>query len=163
MEESLLKQMEILPDAGDLAGAEAAARDTVQQLCDSIDELERRIQETGEAQGRKEQLDDRIPRGEKELSRLEERYAAAKVQMASADASGQSLAEQITALQEKLTFDSKDSAVAYRKTLEQERKALQTALETAEKNHASCKERLTSLRARIQQLKQQLKQLWNTD
>ena len=156
MEETLLKQMEILPDARDLEGAEAAARDAVQQLGDSIDDLEIQIREKGKEQERKEQLDAFIPQGEKELSRLEERYAAAKVQMAAADVSGQSLTEQITALQEKLTFDSKSSAAEHRRTLERERSALQTALETAEKNHASCKERLTSLRASVQQLKQQL-------
>ena len=163
MEEVLLKQMEILPDARDLEAAETAARDAVQQLCDSIDDLENRIRETGKAQERKAQLDQRIPQGEKELSRLEERYAAAKVQMASADASGQSLTEQITALQEKLPFDSKSSAAAHRRNLEQERKDLQTALETAEKNHASCKERLTSLQASVQQLKQQLEDNEETD
>ena len=163
MEEALLKQMEILPDVRDLEAAEASARDMVQQLCDSIDDLEIRIRETDKAQERKEQLDERIPQGEKELSQLEERYAAAKVQMASADASGQSLAEQITALQEKLTFDSKSSAAAHRRILEQERKALQAALETAEKNHASSKEQLTSLRATIQQLKQQLEGSVKTD
>lgn len=156
MEETLLKQMEILPEARDLEGAEAAARDAVQQLGDSIDDLEIQIRKKGKEQERKEQLDAFIPQGEKELSRLEERYAAAKVQMASADVSGQSLTEQITALQEKLTFDSKSSAAEHRRTLERERSALQTALETAEKNHASCKERLTSLRASVQQLKQQL-------
>ena len=156
MEEALLKQMEILPDARDLEGAEAAARDAVQQLRDAIDDLEIQIREKGKEQERKEQLDVFIPQGEKELSRLEERYAAAKVQIASAEASGQSLTEQITVLREKLTFDSKSSAAAHRRTLEQERNALQTALETAEKNHASFKERLTSLRASVQQLQQQL-------
>ena len=163
MEEVLLKQMEILPDARDLEGTEIAARDAVQQLCDSIDDLEIQIREKGKEQERKEQLDQQIPRGEKDLSRLEELYAAAKVQMASADASSQSLAEQITALQEKLPFDSKSSATAHRRNLEQERKTLQTALETAEKNHASCKERLTSLRASVQQLKQQLEDNEETD
>ena len=156
MEESLLKQMEILPEARDLEAAEASARDTVLQLCDAIDELEIRIREKDREQERKEKLDTVIPQGEKELSRLEDLYAGAKAQAAAADASCQSLTEQIAALQEKLTFDSKAGAAAHRRALEQERKALQMALETAEKNHASCKERLTSLRASVQQLKQQL-------
>ena len=156
MEEALLRQIAVLPEAGDLARAEATARDAVLRLSDAVAELEIRIQKNAREQERKNQLDTQIPRMERELAELEERYAEAKTQMASASASCEALSEQIAAFMTKLTFDSKKTAEAHRRTLEQERKALQTALETAEKNHAACREQLTALRASVAQLQKQL-------
>ncbi len=156
MEEALLRQIAVLPEAGDIDQAETSARNAVLLLGNSIEELESEIRKNAGKQERKNQLDMRIPRIERELSALEERYAAAKTQKASAGASCGALSEQIAAFTEKLTFDSRDAAAAHRSALEQERKALQTALEKAEKNHAACKEQLTSLRATIAQLKKQL-------
>ena len=156
MEEALLRQIAVLPEAEDIAQAEATARDAVLRLGDAVAELETRIQKNVMEQERKDQLDARIPRMERELAAQEERYAEAKTQMASAGASSEALSEQIAAFMTKLTFDSKKTAEAHRRTLEQERKVLQTALETAEKNHAACREQLTSLRASVAQLKKQL-------
>ena len=156
MEEALRKQIAELPETGDLAQAETAARNAVLLLCESLEELETEIQRNAREQERKTQLDARIPRMERELTALEARYAEAKTQMASAGASCAALAEQMTAFRFKLTFDSKMTAEAHRRTLELERKALQTALETAEKNYAEGREQLTSLLATIAQLKKQL-------
>jgi len=156
MEESLRKQMEIFPETGNIDQAEAAARSTVLLLGSSIEELEAEIRRNAGRQERKNRLDMRIPRIEAELLTLEDRYAAAKIQIASVGASCGALSEQIADLKTKLIFDSKNVAAAHRRTLEQERKALQTALETAERNHIACKEQLTALRASIAQLKKQL-------
>ncbi len=158
LEEALLKQTELLLDMQDIDKAESTARDTVVELFDSVENLEKRIQEITRGQERKEQLDALIPRKEKALAALEERRSAARELLASATASSQSLGEQIAALKEKLAFESKTAAMAHRSALEQERKALQTALETAEKDYASCRERLVSLRASMVQLKQQLEE-----
>ena len=157
-EEALLKQTELLLGMQDIDQAESAARDAVQELFDSLEALENRIREIARGQERKEQLDGQIPRKEKALSTLEERTVAAKELLASATASCGSLGEQIGDLQGKLAFDNKTAAMARRRVLEQERKSLQTALETAGKDYAACREKLVSLQASVVQLKQQLEE-----
>ena len=64
--------------------------------------------------------------------------------------------ERITALKEKLAFVSKSAAIAQRNSLDIEHKALQSALDSAEKAYAACKEELTGLSASAQELKKQL-------
>ena len=64
MEEALLRQIAVLPEAGDLARAEATARDAVLRLSDAVAELEIRIQKNAREQERKDRLDTQIPRME---------------------------------------------------------------------------------------------------
>lgn len=156
LEETLLKQTEALLETQNISQAESAARDAVSQLCDSLEDLENRLQKNAKAQERKNQLEDQIPQKETAISDLEEQNSAAKALLASADASIRSLLEQISQLKEKLAFDSRNAAIAHRRSLEQERQKLRTALETAEKEYAACKEKLVSLEASVRQLKEQL-------
>ena len=155
-EEALLKQTEALLETRDFKTAETSARDLVTELGMSMEKLEQEIKEISKAQDRRKALEKLIPEKEQNLSEMEEKISGLKALQASATASIQALTEQIAALQRKLTFESKNAAMSHRHSLEQQRKALQNALETAEKKHVSCKEQLVSLQASIQQLKQQL-------
>ena len=157
-EEALQKQAENLLEIQDLEQAEVSAREQVQFLGTAIADLDGKIREIAKTQERKELLDSLIPQKEKALSQEEERISGAKALVASAAASAQSQTEQIGALQEKLTFEGKSAAMRYRTELEQERKNLQEALEAAQKAYTDCKEKLVSLSASAQQLKQQLEQ-----
>ena len=155
-EEALLKQIDELLQLQEIDAAESVARNTVSELTGSVDELEIRIRQITKDQDRKNLLNDLIPGKEKNLSAAEELLTSAREQLASSSASIQSLTEQIAALKEKLTFDSKFAATAQHNALDAERKAIQSALETAEKNYLACKDALTSLSASAQELKKQL-------
>lgn len=157
-EETLLKQIDEFLQLQEIDAAESAAREAVSDLTHSIDELENQITQISKGLERKDQLDHLIPKKEKELSSAEEKLTAARELLASSAASIQSLTEQIAALKEKLTFDSKSAATAQRNALDTERKAIQSALETAEKKYLSCKDALTSLSASAQELQKQLEE-----
>jgi len=156
LEEALLRQTEVLLETRDIAEAEISAREAVSVLNDSIENLETGIREIAKGQERKQQLETLIPGKEKRLAAAEERLSGAKERMASSAASAEALEEQIVTLKEKLTFDSKSAATAHRSALEQKRRELQTALETAEAACTACREKLLSLRASVRQLKAQL-------
>lgn len=156
LEEAILKQTAALLDLHEIDPAESAARTAVSELQVSIEELDSQIRQISRGQTRKDQLDDLIPKKEKELSAAEEKLTAAKEQLASSTASIQSLTEQLTALQAKLAFENKNAAIAHRNSLDIQRKELQSALEAAEETYAGCKENLTTIAASIQELRKHL-------
>ena len=156
LEEQLHRQMEILPSTSDIPEAESSARSAVAVLRESLAALENDLLQISRKQERRVLLDSWIPGKEAERNSLEEACSSFREQIASSAASIQSLNEQITALKEKLSFDSKTAALAHRKQLDQERTALQIALEASEKAYTTCKDTLTALQASVAQLKQQL-------
>ena len=156
LEETLLKQIDEQLHLREIDLAEPSAREIVSDLNDSINELEVRIGKIAKDLDRKNLLDELIPKKEKELSATEEKLTIAKEQAASSAASIQSLTEQIAELKEKLIFENKSAAMVQRNSLDAERKAMQSALEAAEKNYLACKDELTGLSASAQELKKQL-------
>ena len=156
LEETLLKQIDEQLHLREIDLAEPSAREIVSDLNDSINELEVRIGQIAKDLDRKNLLDELIPKKEKELSATEEKLTIAKEQAASSAASIQSLTEQIAELKEKLIFENKSAAMVQRNSLDAERKAMQSALEAAEKNYLACKDELTGLSASAQELKKQL-------
>ena len=154
-EEQLHPQMEILPGASDIPEAESAARTGVAALQESLAALKNDLLQIGRKQERQALLESVIPGKETELHSLVEACSSFREQIASS-ASIQSLDEQISSLKEKLTFDGKTAVQIHRKQLEQERTALQAALEASEKAYNACKDTLTALQASVAQLKQQL-------
>jgi len=155
-EEALLKQMENLLPIREIDLAEASARNTVSELTDSIDELEKNIRQITKSLERRDLLEAWIPKKEKECSAAEEALTHAKEQLASSAASIQSLSEQIAELKAKLTFENKSAAMAQRHSLDAMGKAMQSALEAAEKKYLACKDTLTGLAASAEELKKQL-------
>ena len=158
LEETLAKQSDNLLGITTLPEGEAAAREAVSRLNDTISTLEEDLRKLAVRQERKEQLDILIPRLEKELFSTEEALTAAKAQAASSAASALSLTEQQSALKEKLTFESKAEALSRRNALTREQRALQSALEQAEAETAACREALTTLTASAAQLEHQLEE-----
>lgn len=156
LEGTLLKQIDEQLHLGEIDLAEPSAREIVSDLNDSINELQVRIGQIAKDLDRKNLLDELIPQKEKELSATEEKLTIAKEQAASSAASIQSLTEQIAELKEKLIFENKSAAMVQRNSLDAERKAMQSALEAAEKNYLACKDELTGLSASAQELKKQL-------
>ena len=156
LEETLLKQIDEQLHLREIDLAEPSAREIVSDLNDSINELQVRIGQIAKDLDRKNLLDELIPQKEKELSATEEKLTIAKEQAASSAASIQSLTEQIDELKEKLIFENKSAAMVQRNSLDAERKAMQSALEAAEKNYLACKDELTGLSASAQELKKQL-------
>ena len=156
LEDTLRKQTDSLLQQQEIGAAEAAARDAVSSLTGSLGELELHIRRITKGLERKAQLDALIPRRENELSAAEELLTAAREQQASSAASIQSLTEQILCLKETLAFPGKAAATAHRNALDAERRAIQSALEAAEKAYANCKDDLTALTASAQELKKQL-------
>lgn len=156
LKETLLKRIDEQLHLREIDLAEPSAREIVSDLNDSINELEVRIGQIAKDLDRKNLLDELIPKKEKELSATEEKLTIAKEQAASSAASIQSLTEQIAELKEKLFFENKSAAMVQRNSLDAERKAMQSALEAAEKNYLACKDELTGLSASAQELKKQL-------
>lgn len=158
LEETLAKQSDNLLGIATLPEGEAAAREAVSRLNDTISTLEEDLRKLAVRQERKEQLDILIPRLEKELSSTEEALTAAKAQAASSAASALSLTEQQSVLKEKLTFESKAEALSRRNALTREQRTLQSALEQAEAEATACRETLTTLTASAAQLEHQLEE-----
>ena len=158
LEETLAKQSDNLLGITTLPEGEAAAREAVSRLNDTISTLEEDLRKLAVRQERKEQLDILIPRLEKELSSTEEALTAAKAQAASSAASALSLTEQQSVLKEKLTFESKAEALSRRNALTREQRTLQSALEQAEAETAAFREALTTLTASAAQLEHQLEE-----
>ena len=156
LEETLMKQIDEQLHLREIDLAEPSAREIVSDLNDSINELEVRIGQIAKDLDRKNLLDELIPKKEKELSATEEKLTIAKEQAASSAASIHSLTEQIAELKEKLIFENKSAAMVQRNSLDAERKAMQSALEAAEKNYLACKDELTGLSASAQELKKQM-------
>lgn len=158
LEETLAKQSDNLLGIATLPEGEAAAREAISQLNDTISTLEEDLRKLAVRQERKEQLDILIPRLDKELSSTEEALTAAKAQAASSAASALSLTEQQSVLKEKLAFESKAEALSRRNALTREQRTLQSALEQAEAETAACREALTTLTASAAQLEHQLEE-----
>ena len=156
LEEALMKKLERLLSTQSIDDGESLARETVSQMTDAISAIDIQIREIAKQKERKEQLDDLLPRREKELAGLEDSLTAAKEALASAAASIQSLTEQIEDLSGKLPFPAKAEALSHRKALDAEQKILRTALEKAEQNHTAARDALTSLQASVAQLEKQL-------
>ena len=157
-EETLVKQAQTLLNTQDLAEAETSAREEVADLGNTLENLEEKLREIAKGQERKDHLEDLIPQKETAQAKADAQLQSAKERQASAAASARSQKEQIAALKEKLTYDGKNAALAHRRALEQERKGLREALEAVQKAHSDCKEKLVSLAASAQQLKQQLQE-----
>ena len=158
LEETLAKQSDNLLGIATLPEGEAAAREAISRLNDTISTLEEDLRKLAVRQERKEQLDILIPRLDKELSSTEEALTAAKAQAASSAASALSLTEQQSVLKEKLAFESKAEALSRRNALTREQRTLQSALEQAEAETAACREALTTLTASAAQLEHQLEE-----
>ncbi len=158
LEETLAKQSDNLLGIATLPEGEAAAREAISRLNDTISTLEEDLRKLAVRQERKEQLDILIPRLDKELSSTEEALTAAKAQAASSAASALSLTEQQSVLKEKLAFESKAEALSRRNALTREQRTLQSALEQAEAEAAACREALTTLTASAAQLEHQLEE-----
>nr|MBQ8244292.1 SMC family ATPase [Oscillospiraceae bacterium] len=156
LEESLGKMVAKQLGSMEIPQAEALARNRIRQLEDAAGVLSQRLRQAELSQARKQALDEKIPQQENAFAAAERQVTTIRETMVSCCASIQALTSQITALQEKLPFESRSAAISRRNTLEVSQKALRDALDLAEENHRRCQNTLTSLRASMAQLRRQL-------
>ena len=163
LEERIHGEIQKLLGETGIPEARSIARTQSDDLAERILRLDVQIRQAEAGQRRKDMLDRLIPDKEAQRSKLEAQLTAAKEKIASATASIQSGREQVANLRKKLAFENKSAAVRQRNTLEITGKALQTALENAEKAYASCKESLAALAAKVAQLRMQTEEHADVD
>ena len=156
MEQALLKQMKTLLDTEDLSQAVSLAKQATAQYDAEILTVQKQLTKIQQDQKRRDTLDAAIPQKEKLLAEADDTLNNGREQLASATASMESLAQQITELSGKLPFPTQADAAGHRTQLQKEALRLQADREKAEKDYLVCKDSLTALSASAQQLRRQL-------
>ena len=111
--------------------------------------------EEGKIKRRKE-ISALIPQTESDLESTDRRILQLNTDMASAQTAAKAAEESIALLREKLSYSSKNEAVAQRDALVSMKTQMQSQLEAAEKNCRDKETQLASLRGQISQLENQL-------
>lgn len=155
-EETLAKQIASLLEAMEIAKAETAAQVRISEYAAAIAALDLQIAEISAAQKRKEALDTLVPQKEQAISDKDGRISTLRESLASANTAIRSAAEQMEALRKKLPFADKSAAAAQRDGKQRELKALQNALDAAQKHYDGCKDTLSNLNGSAEQLRKQL-------
>lgn len=155
-EETLAKQIASLLEAMEIAKAETAAQVRISEYAAAITALDLQIAEISAAQKRKEALDTLVPQKEQAISDKDGRISTLRESLASANTAIRSAAEQMEALRKKLPFADKSAAAAQRDGKQRELKALQNALDAAQKHYDGCKDTLSNLNGSAEQLRKQL-------
>ena len=155
-EETLAKQIASLLEAMEIAKAETAAQVRISEYAAAIAALDLQIAEISAAQKRKEALDTLVPQKEQAISDKDGRISTLRESLASANTAIRSAAEQMEALRKKLPFADKSAAAAQRDGKQRELKALQNALDAAQRHYDGCKDTLSNLNGSAEQLRKQL-------
>ena len=146
----------------DLLGLDGLA--SVGMVEDKLREINERIAETGEAiksaeerKARKEELPELIQSREQSRSKLEKMIAENEKKLSALDADLLNTAQQAEALQKELPYPDRETAFQQEQTLGAELKLSQQELETKRNAMIQCEKELTAIRARIDELTEQLK------
>lgn len=141
----------------------ALAEEKQGMLTRIIEEIDRKILEEDARIRRRAVLEQLLPERTQALEDAKRAGATAERKIAALDASADSEAVHIAALEEKLHFVDRTAAQKEKTRLEQRRQELRKRLETAREAYGTCDRSLSGLRSAIDQLKDQLVQLPASD
>ena len=155
-ERSLCQQIDTLMPGISLADALSAAREQKSDLAGKIRALDSEIIDLQGKNQKKEALDALIPEQESTLTDVEAALSSAKAQIAVHSTTIENLKDQIGQLQGKLSFADKAAAEAEKAALLKKLDTLKKALSDADAAQRAGKEKLTGIRAAMEQLRKQL-------
>ena len=158
-EAALNRQIEDLLGCRSVEAAADQSAAEVRKLEEAIALLDRQIRELKQAQQRRAQLEQLIPRREAALNAATENATATAAAIAARIATAESLSLQRKELAARLPFPGKTAAAAHIRSLQQQLAEMEQALKQARDRHTLCDREVSDLAARIQQLTSQLSQM----
>ncbi len=146
---------ELLGDC-EIENASENAKKLITEITAYIKETDAKIATEEKNAKRKSQLDEIIPNEEYRIRKADEVIAKTREDISAHTASLESAEKQSEVLAESLKFESKADANAHKSALENTLRAMQTALENAEKKYSESEKEITELSGKIKQLRLQL-------
>ena len=155
-EEAIRKTAETLLPGTAMEEIGVAAQAQTDALTGRISVLIRQITEAQKKIARKAELDQLIPRKERELGDIESALSTAAEQITALKVSIEELTKQMESQRAKLRRENKSAARAEISALKQEQTALKQALDKAMQHASRCKDDLTATQAAAKTLRAQL-------
>ena len=151
-EENVIKEISAL--LGDVALEDAASviADKLSELKEQMVSIEKEITEAQKKIQRKAEINELLPKKNKELEMAKEKLAKLADEVKDKTAENKSLEKRIDELKKKLTFDSKDKAVAEIECLIQKTDLLVKAFEQVQKAVNTNKEKIAGLKSAKEQI-----------
>lgn len=147
---------ELAPDT-DFENSSRVITELINATIIKITELEKEIKIEDKKINRKKELDEIIPKTEKQCEQLKVELTQFESLIASNKVKSEEIQKQITVIKSNLSFENKTMAYEKLKELEVKITILNEAFEKAQANYNTCKEQGIELNARANQISQQLK------
>lgn len=147
---------ELAPDT-DFENSSRVITELINATIIKITELEKEIKIEDKKINRKKELDEIIPKTEKQCEQLKVELTHFESLIASNKVKSEEIQKQITVIKSNLSFENKTMAYEKLKELEVKITILNEAFEKAQANYNTCKEQGIELNARANQISQQLK------
>ena len=147
---------ELAPDT-DFENSSRVITELINATIIQITELEKEIKIEDKKINRKKELDEIIPKTEKQCEQLKVELTHFESLIASNKVKSEEIQKQITVIKSNLSFENKTMAYEKLKELEVKITILNEAFEKAQANYNTCKEQGIELNARANQISQQLK------
>ncbi len=146
---------ELVPDA-DIENSSSVITELISTKAQKISELENEIEKEDKKIKRKKELDEIIPKTEKQSEQLKEELINFESSIASGKAKNEEIQKQLSVIKSNLSFEDKATADKKINELEEKVAILNDAFEKAQAYYNTCKEQEIELNARVKQISQQL-------
>lgn len=154
--EEIQKLISDLPNNCELGTASETAKNLIAEITANLKEINGKIATEEKNAKRKAELDEMIPKAEDRIKNAERVIAECRQNISALTASRAEIEKQCRMLAEALKFDGKADAEFKKKTLENTLKAMQAALENAEKKFSEAEKEIIGLDSKINQLRKQI-------
>lgn len=160
LDSRLVEIMNVEGYAPDIVSAVEAEKNTVDKAISANDDIIRTLQNKSH---RKSFLSAAIPQTEKQLALAREKHMKDSEALLAMKAELQSKTAQISDLLKELPFKTKNEAAGHVKTLNERRIRILADIKAAESDVASSKETIASLKAGIEAVREQVKEVISSD
>jgi len=147
---------ELAPDT-EIENAGQVITEIISITTQKISEIETEIEKEDKKIKRRKELDEIIPKTEKQAKQLKDKLIQLESFIVSNKAKSEEIQKQLSSIKNNLSFENKAMADKKLKELEVKITILNEAFEKAQANYITCKEQGIELNARANQISQQLK------
>lgn len=155
-QESVLDEIKtLLGDVG-ITDAKSLVVVTLSDIDVALADVKKRITEVQNKIERKEEIEILLPQKQKELEKINENLAKITDEMKTKTAENASLEKRIGELTNKLSFESKEAALAEINTLGEKAEGMAKAFEKATKDLTDCNQKIASLKAAKEEIKKRI-------
>lgn len=153
---------ELAPDT-EFESASQVITELISITAQKISELENEIKKEDKKIKRKKELDEIIPKTEKQAEQFKDEFIQLESLILSNKAKSEEIQKQLSVIKNNLSFENKAMADKKLKELEAKITILNEAFEKAQAHYNTCKEQEIELNARANQISQQLKNVEEID